>query len=161
MSGARIPLAALRDPVVLVATGFGLGCLRPGPGTWGTLLGIPLALGLATLPLWAALALLAVLAAVGVVLCTAAGERLGIHDPGGVVFDEIVGYALAVVWFPAEPLALAIGFLWFRVLDIAKPWPVSWADRSLPGGLGVMADDLVAGALAALASAGSLALLVG
>jgi phosphatidylglycerophosphatase A len=161
VSDARIPLAALRDPVVLVATGFGVGCLRPGPGTWGTLLGVPLALGLATLPLWSALVALVVLAAAGVLLCTAAGERLGVHDSGGVVFDEIVGYALAVVWFPAEPLVLVTGFLWFRVLDIAKPWPVSWADRSLPGGLGVMADDLVAGALAAVASAGSLALLVG
>jgi phosphatidylglycerophosphatase A len=159
VSAPAIPLSALRDPSVLVATGFGVGLLRPAPGTWGTLLGIPLALGLATLPLGFALAALAVLAVAGIPICDQAGRRLGVADHGGLVLDEIVGYGLTVIWFAPEPMALALGFLWFRLFDIAKPWPVSWADRTLEGGLGVMADDLLAGVYAAVATGLSLRLL--
>lgn len=147
-AAAPIPLAALRDPVLLLATGFGLGALRPAPGTWGTLLGLPLAFGLAGLPLWLAASVLVGLALAGIRLCDAAGRRLGVADHGGIVFDEIVGVCVALLLLPMDAFDLAVGFLTFRLFDIAKPWPVSWADRSLPGGLGVMADDLIAGAFA-------------
>ena len=145
---APIPLRALRDPVLLLATGFGSGLLRPAPGTWGTLAGLPLVWLLAQLATVPALLVLAGLALVGVPLCDAAGRRLGVSDHGGIVWDEIVGLALTLVLLPLDPLTLLLGFLAFRLFDIVKPWPVSWADRSLPGGLGVMVDDLIAGLFA-------------
>ncbi|MDZ7825216.1 MAG: phosphatidylglycerophosphatase A [Gammaproteobacteria bacterium] len=65
-----------------------------------------------------------------------------------MVWDEIVGLALTLVLLPLDPLTVLLGFLAFRLFDIVKPWPASWADRSLPGGLGVMVDDLIAGLFA-------------
>jgi len=149
----RIPPQALKDPVILLATGFGAGLLRPAPGTWGTLAALPLIALLFWLPLWPAWILLGVLCAVGVPLCSLAGERLGVSDHGGIVFDEIAGFALAALLAATGPLSLLACFLAFRFFDIVKPWPCSWADRSLGGGLGVMLDDLLAALYAALSVA--------
>lgn len=153
MSTPRIPLAALRDPVLLVATGFGSGLLRPAPGTWGTLAALPLIALLFWLPLLPAWILLGILTAVGIPLCTQAGERLGVSDHGGIVYDEIIGFALAALLVADGWLTLAACFLAFRFFDIVKPWPVSWADRALGRGLGVMVDDLLAALYAAAAVA--------
>ncbi|HSG89050.1 MAG TPA: phosphatidylglycerophosphatase A [Pseudomonadales bacterium] len=150
----RIPLAALRDPVILLATGFGAGLLRPAPGTWGTLVGIPLAWVLSLLTLPIAAALLASLAILGIGLCGAAGRRLGVSDHGGIVWDEIVGLCVALLLLPFDAVTVVLAFLTFRLFDIVKPWPISWADRSLPGGVGVMVDDLIAGVFAGLATYG-------
>jgi phosphatidylglycerophosphatase A len=161
VSAPPIPLRALRDPVLLLATGLGSGLLRPAPGTWGTLAGLPAAIGLMFAPLPVALAILAVATAVGVPLCGAAGRRLGVADHGGIVWDEIVGIGLALVLLPPTVPAVVLGFLTFRAFDILKPWPVSWADTRLGGGLGVMADDVIAGLYAAAVTAGGLVLLDG
>lgn len=158
-----IPPAALKDPVILLATGFGAGLLRPAPGTWGTVAALPLIGLLLWMPLWLAWPLLLLLCLVGIPLCSAAGERLGVSDHGGIVYDEIAGWALTVLllaWLESSldafgPLTLLASFLAFRFFDIVKPWPVSWADRAAGGGLGVMLDDL----LAALYAAATVALL--
>lgn len=146
----RIPLKALKDPVILLATGLGAGLLRPAPGTWGTVAALPLIALLFWLPLWPAWILLGVLCVVGVPLCSLAGERLGVSDHGGIVYDEITGFALAALLAATGPVSLLACFLAFRFFDIVKPWPCSWADRSLGGGLGVMLDDLLAALYAAL-----------
>lgn len=146
----RIPLKALKDPVILLATGLGAGLLRPAPGTWGTVAALPLIALLFWLPLWPAWILLGVLCVVGVPLCSLAGERLGVSDHGGIVYDEIIGFALAALLAATGPVSLLACFLAFRFFDIVKPWPCSWADRSLGGGLGVMLDDLLAALYAAL-----------
>ena len=132
MSAPPIPPSALRDPAVFVATGFGIGLLRPAPGTWGSALGLLIAVGLVQLPLLAAVAVVAVAALAGVPLCTAAGRRLGVSDHGGIVWDEFVGVWVAVVALPPGIVTFVLAFLLFRLFDIAKPWPVSWADRALP-----------------------------
>ncbi len=155
-----IPLAALRDPVILLATGFGAGLLRPAPGTWGTLAALPLIWLLVTLPPAIAWGIVAVIAVGGIPLCTRAGERLGVADHGGIVIDEIAGFALTVMLLPHDLLTVVAAFVAFRVFDIAKPWPVSWADRRLGGGFGVMLDDLLA-ALYAAASVWLLLALIG
>jgi phosphatidylglycerophosphatase A len=90
-----------------------------------------------------------VLFAFGVWLCGAAARRLGTHDHPGIVFDEVVGYLVAMLGAPAGWAGMAAGFVLFRLFDVWKPWPVGVADRRVPGGLGIMLDDLVAGALAA------------
>ena len=137
----------LRDPLLLLALGLGSGLTPRGPGTAGTLVGVVLFLLLAGLP--ASLQALAVAAAVllGIPLCGYAARRLGVHDDPGIVWDEIAGYLVTMIALPAEPAWVLAGFVVFRLLDIAKPWPIRWLDRHLGGGSGIMADDLVAGAL--------------
>jgi phosphatidylglycerophosphatase A len=71
-----------------------------------------------------------------------------VHDHGGIVWDEFVGYWLTVVLLPKTLFWMAAGFVAFRVLDIWKPWPIRLADRSVEGGFGVMLDDVLAGAMA-------------
>lgn len=130
----------------LVATLGGAGLLRPGPGTWGSAVVLPLVLlgPLACLALALVLSLAGFWAARQVLTDRA-------EDPGWFVADEGAGMLLALAALPAATLpGVLLAFLLFRALDIAKPWPVSWADAQ-PGALGVMLDDLVAGAIAALA----------
>jgi len=129
---------------MLVATLGGAGRLRPGPGSWGSAVVLPLAL----LGPAACLGLAALLTASGY---WAARQVLGDpqQDPGWFVADEGAGMLLVLAALPGVTLpGVLLAFALFRLLDIAKPWPVSWADAQ-PGALGVMLDDLVAGAIAA------------
>lgn len=133
-------------PARLVATLGGAGLLRPGPGTWGSAVVLPLVLlgPLSCLVLALVVTLAGYWAAQQVL-------RDDTEDPGWFVADEGAGMLIALAALPAAtwPGVLA-AFALFRLLDIAKPWPVSWADRQA-GALGVMLDDLVAGAIAAAA----------
>lgn len=124
--------------------------LRPAPGTWGTLVAVPFAWWLAQLDLVARCSVVLLLAVAGVWICGRAGRDLGVADHAGVVWDEIVGYLLAVLFFTWSWRLALFGFVLFRLFDIVKPPPVGWLDRRVHGGLGVMLDDLAAGMLAAL-----------
>lgn len=148
MSAPPIPLVALRDPFVFFATGFGAGLLRPAPGTWGSALALPFAWALSLLPLAPRLGLVLASAVIGVWICGRAAERLGVEDHGGIVWDEMAGIWFALALLPVDLYSALLAFGFFRLFDIAKPWPVSWADREVGGGLGVMLDDLIAGVLA-------------
>ncbi len=138
----------LRDPLMLLALGFGSGLARSGPGTAGTVVGVALYLLIAPLPVAAEVAVTVVVVAAGVPLCGYAARRLGVHDDSAIVWDEIAGYLITMLLLPFDVLWIAAGFVLFRILDIAKPWPISWLDRRLAGGTGIMADDIVAGAVA-------------
>ena len=140
-----IPRTLMARPVMWLATGFGAGLSPWAPGTAGSLVGVALYLMLAGLPLPGYLAVVAVLAAAGVLVCERAGRALGVPDHPGIVWDEMVGMLLALAATPPGWLGVALGFALFRLFDIVKPWPVSALDRHVPGGLGVMLDDLVAG----------------
>ena len=144
------PRPTLRDPVHLLAFGFGAGLLRPAPGTWGTLVAVPIAWGLGQLALPVRCAVVLAIAGSGVWLCGRAGRDLGVADHAGIVWDEIAGYLLAVMLFEWSWVSAVLGFMLFRLFDIAKPPPVGWFDRRVHGGLGVMLDDLAAGVLTAL-----------
>jgi phosphatidylglycerophosphatase A len=136
---------SLRHPAVFLATGFGAGLLPRAPGTWGSLLAVGLAWGI--VQLWGTFGL-----AVGVALAFGVGvwasgvciDKYGSKDPKQVVIDEIAGQWLVLLAVPPEVVGYALGFVLFRVFDIFKPWPVSWADRTIKGGLGVMLDDILA-----------------
>lgn len=142
--------AHLRDPRLLLALGFGSGLVRRGPGTAGTLAGAGIYLLLAPLPEAAMLAVTLAVAAAGIPLCGYAARRLGVHDDPAIVWDEIAGYLVTMLLLPFDVVWMVAGFILFRVLDIAKPWPIGWLDRRLGGGTGIMVDDLVAGAGACL-----------
>lgn len=154
----RVPRRALRHPLRALALGFGLGLLPRAPGTWGALLGIPLALALSELPLAAGLLGTVVVFGVGVWACEVTSRWLGVEDHSAIVWDEVLGYVVTVIWFPPSWLAVVAGFVLFRVFDILKPGPIRWAERRVSGGLGVMLDDLLAGLAAALVLWGVLAL---
>jgi len=139
-------------PAFLIATWFGSGLLPKMPGTWGSAAALPFAwvIALYAGP-WALFAAALVAFAVGVWASEVYSRHSGIKDAGPIVIDEIAGQWLTLAAFAPEPLTYIVGFFLFRAADIAKPWPASWADRSLKGGIGVMLDDIFAGIYAGLA----------
>jgi phosphatidylglycerophosphatase A len=108
---------------------------------------VPLYLAMAGLPLPVYTLLVAVAVAAGIFLCGRASRELGVHDHPGIVWDEFAGLWICLWAVPPGLFSVALGFLIFRVLDIAKPWPISWCDRRVGGGLGIMLDDVLAGLL--------------
>lgn len=128
-----------------IATFFGVGFFPKGPGTAGTIAAIPLVLLLS----WAGPVIYMVsvflLLPVGIIAAQVYEDSVGGHDHKEIVIDEVLGFLIAMTWLPMTWQALLMGFLLFRVLDIFKPFPIGYLDRKLPGGMGVVADDLVAG----------------
>ncbi|WP_226703960.1 phosphatidylglycerophosphatase A [Microbulbifer elongatus] len=145
----------LRSPVLFLAFGFGSGLARKAPGTFGTVAAIPLWYGLQFLSPLTYMAVIVVTFILGCYLCGAASNKLGVHDHGGIVWDEFVGYWLTMFMAPAGWLWALYGFVLFRIFDIAKPQPIGWADRRVHGGLGIMLDDILAGIYAALVLQGT------
>lgn len=146
----------LANPAHFIAFGFGVGLFPLGPGTLGTLLAFPIFYGLAAiLPGEALLACIAAFLVLGVWLCQVTGRNLGVHDHGGMVWDEIAAFMLVLYFIPAQPIWQAFAFLLFRVFDILKPPPIRRLDRKIQNGFGVMLDDVVAAfyALVCLAAA--------
>ncbi len=135
--------------MLLLALGFGSGCARIAPGTWGTLVAVvPCWLALQQLSLGGYLLLTFVLIVVGVWLCGQAAQRLQVHDHPGIVWDEIAGYFVTMIAAPDGWVWAVVGFALFRLFDITKPWPIRRIDRGVDGGVGIMADDLLAGVYA-------------
>ena len=130
---------------MLIATGFYSGYLPKAPGTWGSLVGLLLFFLLHTLSLPVYLAVVAGLFVVGSFAAGEAEKILDNRDPGLVVIDEIVGILITMIAVPATPLAMALGFILFRIFDILKPFPVNFFDQRFHGGLGIMLDDVMAG----------------
>lgn len=144
----QAPASVFRNPVHFLAFGLGSGAAPVAPGTFGTLAAVPLYLLLSQLSL--PLYLLAVVLAfgIGIWLCERTSRDLGVHDHGGIVWDEFVGFWLTMVAAPEGWQWLLAGFLLFRLFDILKPFPINYLDRHIHGGLGIMLDDAVAGSFA-------------
>jgi len=136
--------------VIAAATGLGLGYLPLIPGTWGTLAGIPICL-LFNLGGWVCyVSGTVVLSAVSVWAAGRADQIFAVHDSPRVVIDEICGFLVTMAFVPPGLLTIGLGFALFRFFDIVKPFPVGYVDRNVPGGWGVMLDDLTAGVYANL-----------
>ena len=116
----------------------------------GTLAAIPLWWLLAQLPLTSYLIVVSIAAVVGIAICGRAADQMGVHDHGGIVWDELVGFWIAMAALPITWQSVVLGFVLFRVFDILKPWPISWLDKKVSGGFGIMIDDVIAGLAAAV-----------
>ena len=127
-----------------LALGFGSGLAPLAPGTAGTLAAVPLAAAMKLLPAVVFWPLLLLLFLAGIRFCDVASRQMGQHDPGAIVWDEIVAYILAVAFLPLHWVWLAAAFVLFRLFDILKPWPVRLADERFGGGFGIMFDDVLA-----------------
>ena len=136
--------------MLLLAYGFGSGLSARAPGTMGTLAAIPIWYWMSGWPLASYVVGVYLAALVGIYICGRAAEKVGVHDPAGIVWDEFVGFWIAMSAVPPSWLALAVGFGLFRLFDIVKPWPISWLDQNVDGGLGIMLDDIAAGLISAL-----------
>ena len=143
MTAPTLPFM-LQPPAHFIALGGGAGLAPFAPGTFGTLLALPLYWLIAPLPPLAYLLLLAALFALGVWACDVTGRALGIADHGGMVWDEVVAFLLVLFFIPATLLWQALAFLLFRLFDILKPPPIRYYERTFKNGFGVMLDDLVA-----------------
>jgi len=133
-------------PASLIATVFGTGLVALAAGTAGSAVAVPIA----ALIYWASGPLVLFVATLLVFFLgwwasTVYVERTGTEDPGAIVIDEVAGQWLVLVVAPLNVWYFLLGFVLFRLFDIVKPWPVSWADRKIKGGLGVMLDDVLAG----------------
>jgi phosphatidylglycerophosphatase A len=146
---AELRKKVMRDPVLLLAFGFGTGLAPKAPGTVGSLLGVLLAWATLPLPMNVKLPLAVLLFVIGIWLCGEAGRRLAVHDHPGIVWDEIVAMYLVLLALPATIGYSIAGYLLFRLFDIWKPWPIRDLDHRLGGGLGTMLDDLLAALYAA------------
>jgi phosphatidylglycerophosphatase A len=149
---SRLPIPAgriFRDPWCFLGFGFGSGLAPVAPGTFGTLAAVPIYWPMAGLPLPYYIAAVLGLFLIGVLVCQRCEDRLGVSDHSGIVWDEIVGYLIAMAAVPFSWPAAALGFVLFRVFDVLKPWPIRWLDRTVHGGLGIMLDDALAGIFAA------------
>ena len=135
----------LANPNHLFAFGFGSGLASRAPGTFGTLAAIPFFLLLQELSWPLYLSWLSVTFALGVLWCDRSSKALGVHDHGGIVWDEFVGFWITMFMAPAGWLWILLGFFLFRFFDILKPWPISWLDKKVHGGFGIMIDDALAG----------------
>ncbi len=136
--------AALTDPAGFLAFGLGSGLSPWAPGTAGTLAAVPFAFMLWPLPPLVQILLLSALFVLGVYLCARAATELGVHDHGAIVWDEMVGYWLTVLFVPLTLWGFFLAFVLFRFFDIVKPWPIRLIDRRVGGGFGIMLDDLLA-----------------
>jgi phosphatidylglycerophosphatase A len=148
--GKSIARQVLTDPVHLLAFGLGAGLSPVAPGTVGSLLGVAIAWVTLDLPLLARVGVAVALFVAGIWICGASARKLGVHDHGGIVWDEICGMYVTLLVAPQQLVAWIIGFGLFRAFDIVKPWPIRDLDHRLGGGPGIMLDDLVAALYASL-----------
>lgn len=141
---------SLTNPVHFLALGFGSGLAPKAPGTFGTLAAVPVwwLLSQGGSIIYVLGTLLATV--VGPYICGKAARDMGMHDHGSIVWDEVAGYLVTMLFVPISITGALLGFGLFRVFDILKPWPISWLDKQLAGGTGIMADDILAGVFAAV-----------
>ena len=136
-------------PVSFLSTWFGIGLIPWAPGTWGSLAALPFAWF--AMKHYGPIGLAAFGGALFLVGCWTASvfaRRVSENDPAAIVIDEVAAQCLVLTAAPLGPGYFLAGFALFRLTDILKPWPASWADQSLKGGVGIMLDDIFAGAYA-------------
>ncbi len=138
-----------KNPIHFLAFGLGSGLAPKAPGTFGTVAAVVIYLLLLqglTLPIYLSVVLISSL--LGFWFCDQTAKDLGVHDHPAIVWDEFCGFWLTMLAAPTGWPWVIVGFVLFRLFDIWKPWPISWLDKKVHGGVGIMVDDLVAGVFA-------------
>jgi phosphatidylglycerophosphatase A len=138
------------DAVMFLATGFCIGNIPFAPGSFGSLIGLPLSFALTGISLAPAVLCTLLFIFFAVYIADVAEKILEQNDPGCIVIDEAAGMMVTLTGLPFNPITVVIGFVLFRVLDILKPFPIRNLDKRVPGGWGVVADDVAAGVVANL-----------
>ncbi len=141
----RLPNQWWKNPLYIITFGFGSGAAPIAPGTVGTLVALPLYWILSHLSLGMYLITVIMITLISMYLCDVASKKIGINDHQGMCLDEFVGLFVAMTGLSPTFLHMFFGFLLFRFFDIAKPWPISWIDQKIHGGVGMILDDVVAG----------------
>lgn len=131
--------------IMALATGLYVGKIKKAPGTWGSLAAFVPWFFIKDLPLSSYLIVLVAVFVLGFFVSGSAEKILDSPDAGCIVIDEILGMFITLMAAPAHPAAWVLGFLLFRIFDIFKPFPVSWFDKRIHGGIGIMMDDVIAG----------------
>ena len=144
------------DSLVCFGASAGFSGYAPiAPGTVGTAVAVPLAWAMAHLPLWASAAIIVVATALACVVNHAAGKVYRVTDAHEIVLDEVVGFLITMWAVPWSDFSVAVGFFFFRLFDVWKPWPARYFDREVHSGVGVTLDDVAAGIYAALVTHGA------
>lgn len=150
-SKEKLKFIDFKSPVTWVATWGGCGFIRPAPGTWGTLGGLPFGVGLMV---WGGPIALLIALALLIPLGLWASKHFEImardKDSGMIVIDEVAGLWIALLPAMLTPWSVGAAFILFRIADVLKPYPVSWIDKKMQGALSIMGDDLMAGIYAAV-----------
>jgi phosphatidylglycerophosphatase A len=140
----------MTDPVHILAFGFGTGLAPVAPGTFGSLPGILLFWLTMDYGLYVQLGVALTITLAGFWICGESARRIGVHDHGGIVWDEIVGMYVTLLAAPVSLTGWVLAFVLFRIMDIVKPWPIRDMDHRIDGGVGIMLDDLAAALYAAI-----------
>ena len=140
---------SLLNPVHFLALGFGSGLAPKMPGTFGTLAALPLVVLLSHYASFSVFLVVTILVSiVGIWICGKTAEDMGVHDDSSIVWDEVAGMLITMIAVPLSWQTLLAGFVLFRFFDILKPWPISYLDKHVHGGFGIMIDDVLAGIFA-------------
>jgi phosphatidylglycerophosphatase A len=132
-------------PIHFLAYGFGTGLVPFAPGTFGSLVGVALFWFMAGMAPAPYIAIVAIMFVAGIFICGQTARDVGAVDPGFIVYDEVVGFMVAMYMLPADWRWIGVGFVIFRIFDIWKPFPIHWVEDKLGLGSGIMADDVIAG----------------
>ena len=131
--------------VLILATGGYIGHLPIAPGTFGSLPGLLICLGISGIDLGYAILFTLLFLGLAMIIAQQAKELIGGRDPSSIVIDEIAGMVVTLLGIPLTPFSLVLGFLVFRAFDILKPFPIHFLDQKVPGGAGIVLDDVIAG----------------
>ncbi len=140
-----VPRSVWEKPSHFIAFGFGSGAVPFAPGTFGTLMAIPFYLAMQSLSHNMYLFLVILITLASMWLCNKVTQEINIHDHSGMCLDEIVGYLVTMYAAPHGLIWIILGFLFFRLFDIWKPWPINYIDKQVSGGIGIILDDVLAG----------------
>ena len=145
---AELASRVFSRPDYFLAMGLGAGLSPRAPGTAGSVVALLLFIPLSLLPLLLQLSIIGVGLVGGVYLCDRVATHMSVKDPSAIVWDEFIGMWISLLFVPLVWYWWILAFVMFRIFDVLKPWPVSWADRELEGGMGIMCDDVIAGVFA-------------
>jgi len=144
LSKSQLRTKVFSDWRYFLGFGFGSGLLPKMPGTWGTLIALPLVYILSFFSIYVYIITMIITGILGAYLSQILSKELGMHDYGGVNIDEVLGFLIVMFPFTLNWQNLIIGFVLFRAYDILKPFPISWIDKHINNGFGMMFDDVIA-----------------